>query len=120
MTLGQRLMDMQPEDDNGFQASAPGNRRIAGEIKWFDRRRGFGFVLPEDGSEDILIHCSTIEPLGRRDLPEGCAVTCEYRDGAKGRPCPNDAQRKRADIECMAAFAGQILASPYFISIFQY
>lgn len=85
MTLGQRSMDMQPDDDNGFQASAPGNRRIAGEIKWFDRRRGFGFVLPEDGSEDILIHCSTIEPLGRRDLPEGCAVTCEYRDGAKGR-----------------------------------
>lgn len=57
----------------------------SGAIKWFDRRRGFGFILPEDGTDDILIHCSTIEPHGRRELPEGCVVECEFRDGPKGR-----------------------------------
>lgn len=59
--------------------------RASGEIKWFDRRRGFGFIVPTDGGEDILIHCSTIEPHGRRDLPEGCVVECEFRHGPKGR-----------------------------------
>nr|WP_232343546.1 cold-shock protein [Novosphingopyxis sp. YJ-S2-01] len=59
--------------------------RASGQIKWFDRRRGFGFIIPDDGSDDILIHCSTIEPHGRRDLPEGCDVECTFRDGPKGR-----------------------------------
>lgn len=55
-----------------------------GVIKWFDRKRGFGFIIPNDGDQDILIHSSVIETLGRRDLPEGCGINYISAQGNKG------------------------------------
>ena len=60
-----------------------------GEVKWFDPRKGFGFIVPDKPlftaeKKDILIHWSVLEPLGRRDLPEMAIVTCEYVEAAKG------------------------------------
>lgn len=61
-----------------------------GTVKWFDCHRGFGFVIPEepaaDGSQiqDILVHWTILEPLGRRDLPEMARVSCEYVEAPKG------------------------------------
>ena len=57
----------------------------SGSIKWFDRKRGFGFIIPNDGDQDILIHSSVIETIGRRDLPEGCNIDYISAQGAKGR-----------------------------------
>ncbi len=57
----------------------------SGIIKWFDRKRGFGFIIPNDGEQDILIHSSVIETIGRRDLPEGCNVNYISAQGTKGR-----------------------------------
>lgn len=57
----------------------------SGTIKWFDRKRGFGFIIPNDGDQDILVHSSVIETIGRRDLPEGCNVDYISAQGAKGR-----------------------------------
>ena len=87
MPLESRPADMDhPADANDNQPGGTTQMlRASGQIKWFDRRRGFGFIIPDDGSDDILIHCSTIEPHGRRDLPEGCDVECTFRDGPKGR-----------------------------------
>ncbi len=48
-----------------------------GRIKWFDATRGFGFVIPDDGTADILIHFSVLREHGRRMLPEGATVICE-------------------------------------------
>ena len=61
----------------------PETQTVSGHIKWFDSQRGFGFLVPDAESDaptdsDILIHWSVLEPLGRRDLPEQAAVTCEY------------------------------------------
>ncbi len=56
-----------------------------GIIKWFDRKRGFGFIIPDHGDQDILVHSSVIETIGRRDLPEGCNVNYISAKGAKGR-----------------------------------
>lgn len=56
----------------------------SGVVKWFDRKRGFGFIIPDDGENDVLIHSSVIESIGRRDLPEGCSVKYISTQGAKG------------------------------------
>lgn len=60
-----------------------------GPVKWFDSHRGFGFIIPDkphdvSNDQDILVHWSVLEPLGRRDLPEMAIVTCEYVEAPKG------------------------------------
>lgn len=56
----------------------------SGVVKWFDTTRGFGFIVPDDGSDDILLHFSVLREHGRRMLPEGAAVTCLVEPGKKG------------------------------------
>lgn len=56
---------------------APPAQSYCGRIKWFDATRGFGFVIPDDGTADILIHFSVLREHGRRMLPEGATVVCE-------------------------------------------
>ncbi|PZO91572.1 MAG: cold-shock protein [Sphingomonas sanxanigenens] len=47
-----------------------------GTVKWFDATRGFGFMVADDGSGDILIHFSVLRDHGRRSLPEGTQIEC--------------------------------------------
>lgn len=56
-----------------------------GRVKWFDSTKGYGFVTPDDGSEDILIHCNLLAPLGCKALPEGTGIEVRTREGARGR-----------------------------------
>lgn len=65
--------------------SADGGERIAGRVKWFDMVKGYGFVTPDDGGGDILLHYNLLGPLGRKSLPEGAAVTVLARKGPRGR-----------------------------------
>lgn len=67
-------------------ADAPlAGTQISGRVKWFDAVRGYGFLLPDDGGADILIHYSVLREIGRRTLPEGAAMTCLVADGQRGR-----------------------------------
>lgn len=50
--------------------------RHSGTIKWFDATRGFGFMVAEDGSGDVLIHFSVLREHDRRSLPEGTRLVC--------------------------------------------
>ncbi len=50
--------------------------RHAGTVKWFDATRGFGFVVADGDTGDILIHFSILRDHGRRSLPEGARVEC--------------------------------------------
>jgi CspA family cold shock protein len=50
--------------------------RHSGTVKWFDATRGFGFVVADGDSGDILIHFSVLRDHGRRSLPEGARVEC--------------------------------------------
>ncbi len=55
-----------------------------GTVKWFNNAKGFGFIVPESGGEDIFAHYSTIKMDGYRSLKAGQAVTFELKDGPKG------------------------------------
>ncbi len=55
-----------------------------GTVKWFDNAKGFGFIAPEDGGEDVFVHFSVIQADGFRSLEEGQSVSFESERGPKG------------------------------------
>jgi len=62
-----------------------GSRCMAhGTVKWFNNAKGFGFIRPDSGGEDIFAHYSTIEMDGYRTLKAGQDVNYELNEGAKG------------------------------------
>ncbi len=58
---------------------------VRGAIKWFDAVRGYGFIVPEDGTPDVLVHFSVLRDIGRRSLPEGATLTCLIAERERGR-----------------------------------
>jgi CspA family cold shock protein len=60
-----------------------------GTVKWFNDAKGFGFVTPDDGSEDLFAHFSSITGDGYKSLKEGQRVTFEVTDGPKGKQASN-------------------------------
>ncbi|MDA0670750.1 MAG: cold-shock protein [Proteobacteria bacterium] len=56
-----------------------------GTVKWFNDAKGFGFITPDDGSEDLFAHFSSITGDGYKSLKEGQRVTFEVTDGPKGK-----------------------------------
>lgn len=62
---------------------------IAGTVKWFDQVRGFGFVTPEDGGQDVFLHSSVLQRAGKQDVQQGEKVALEVRDGQRGRQAVN-------------------------------
>jgi CspA family cold shock protein len=57
-----------------------------GTVKWFNDSKGYGFICPEDGSEDLFVHHSEIQAQGYASLQEGQQVEFEVGEGKKG-PC---------------------------------
>ena len=55
-----------------------------GTVKWFNDAKGFGFIAPEAGGEDIFVHFSAINATGFRSLKEGQRVSFEVVQGPKG------------------------------------
>jgi CspA family cold shock protein len=55
-----------------------------GKVKWFDEGKGFGFIAPEGGGEDVFVHFSAIQGDGFRTLTEGDTVQYEVERGPKG------------------------------------
>jgi CspA family cold shock protein len=59
-----------------------------GKVKWFDRRKGFGFIEAEDGT-DVFVHYSEIKSDGFRSLEENQEVEFEIKKGPKGDQATN-------------------------------
>lgn len=55
-----------------------------GTVKWFNNTKGFGFIAPADGGEDVFVHFSAIQGSGYRSLDEGQNVSFEVEQGPKG------------------------------------
>ena len=60
-----------------------------GTVKWFNDSKGFGFITPDDGSEDLFAHFSTINMSGFKTLKEGQKVMFEITQGPKGKQASN-------------------------------
>jgi len=60
-----------------------------GTVKWFNDAKGFGFIEPEGGGEDVFAHFSAIQMEGFRTLQQGEAVAYELVQGPKGRLAQN-------------------------------
>ena len=57
-----------------------------GTVKWFNSNKGFGFINPDDGSDDLFVHHTEIKTNGYASLDEGQKVDFEVGQGKKG-PC---------------------------------
>jgi len=60
-----------------------------GTVKWFDNKKGYGFIDPDDGEEDVFVHYSAVAMDGFKTLMEGERVSFEISQGEKGLRAAN-------------------------------
>jgi cold shock protein len=69
-----------------YTLSLKGFVMSTGTVKWFHATKGYGFIAPEDGSNDIFVHISAVERAGFRSLNEGQKLSYELaRDPKSGK-----------------------------------
>jgi CspA family cold shock protein len=61
----------------------------SGTVKWFNDAKGFGFITPDGGGEDLFVHFSSIQGGGFKSLAENQKVTFEVTQGPKGKQASN-------------------------------
>lgn len=60
-----------------------------GEVKWFNNAKGWGFIIPEGGGDDIFVHFSSINGSGYKTLVPGQVVTYDVENGERGLHASN-------------------------------
>jgi CspA family cold shock protein len=75
--------------DSTNAPDAQGNPTATGTVKWFNDAKGFGFITPDDGGEDLFAHFSAIQMNGFKTLKEGQKVKYETTQGPKGKQAVN-------------------------------
>jgi CspA family cold shock protein len=60
-----------------------------GTVKWFNDAKGFGFITPDEGGDDLFAHFSAIIATGYKSLKEGDKVTFDVTEGPKGKQASN-------------------------------
>ncbi|MBE6445680.1 MAG: cold-shock protein [Alphaproteobacteria bacterium] len=51
-----------------------------GTVKWFNKRKGYGFITPDEGDKDVFVHISAVQKAGLRTLNEGAKVSYELME----------------------------------------
>ena len=69
-----------------------------GTVKWFNNAKGYGFILPDDGGEDLFAHYSSIEMEGYKTLKAGQPVSFDTIGGDKGLHATNITANENANI----------------------
>jgi CspA family cold shock protein len=72
-----------------MQALAKGGVMARGEVKWFNNAKGWGFIIPEGGGEDIFVHFSSIHGTGYKTLIPGQVVNYDVENGDRGLHASN-------------------------------
>jgi len=62
-----------------------------GKIKWFDAKKGFGFITPDDGGKDAFLHVSALQAAGVESVNDGQAVTYELTE-QRGKEAASEIQ----------------------------
>jgi len=65
--------------------STEASQKLTGTVKWFNDAKGFGFITPDNGGEDLFAHFSSIQMNGFKTLKEGQKVSFEVTAGNKGK-----------------------------------
>ena len=60
-----------------------------GTVKWFNAKKGFGFIAPDEGDKDVFVHITAVHEAGLQGLDEGQKVTFEILDDEKGLKAVN-------------------------------
>ena len=60
-----------------------------GKVKWFNKNKGFGFITPDDGGDDLFVHHTDIDANGYRSLRDDQEVEFEVGEGKKGPAAKN-------------------------------
>ncbi len=66
-----------------LQSSSPAQEEL-GVVKWYNTTKGFGFVTPDAGGEELFVHRSTLEQAGLSEINEGTRVRVQVTEGKKG------------------------------------
>jgi CspA family cold shock protein len=79
-----------PRARNAFAVVLPNNQQgrcfmATGTVKWFNDAKGFGFITPDEGGEDLFAHFSEVRSEGFKSLHENQKVSFEVKQGPKGK-----------------------------------
>jgi len=77
-----RAVDMSETTESNIQGDG---QKQTGTVKWFNDAKGFGFITPDGGGEDLFAHFSSIQMNGFKTLKEGQKVSFEIAQGPKGK-----------------------------------
>jgi cold shock protein len=78
-----------------------------GTVKWFNDEKGFGFITPDDGSEDVFVHHTGISGGGFKSLEEDERVTYELTRGRRGMQAENVSKASRSSSGGRSSFESE-------------
>jgi len=73
------------EIEDWRDGAAQENEMATGTVKWFNPTKGYGFIQPEDGGQDVFVHISAVERAGLAGLDENQKVSYELETGRNGK-----------------------------------
>ena len=83
-------MDLSTQPENGPHSLQElprrlGRRSMRFKVRWFNPTKGYGFIEPDDGGQDVFIHIRAAEKAGLTTLPEGARISYELFSGRSGK-----------------------------------